>query len=710
MDNTLKIKTELPKIKLEDLQKIDKKTYTKLEKKYRDGKAMHEQRVSGFEFFTRVAHNLNLYEKARKDAFSEGSTQAIKRKIRAQTIQRVPDGEITTQYDKNSVEQAEIEYLFEHKVLTSEYDGKDMMKNLWRSFNAAYDYGFCCVRTGFEDDLDGDPRISYTIIPYNDVIPSADCHFIEEADWYFIREYIPLSTLKNMIDWDTGEVSDKTYVADVVRYIVQEENTTGREYNSQNLSDKKRGVGGGKSIMVLTFYCRGEEEFITYVPDIECVIRRVKNYDPRKDVPIHFLILEPDPEFPYGASSILWTLAQQQYADAFQSTAYQTLLLSLHPPLMVFGGMTNPKFKMKPNAIWPMGTNPNNRVEKFPVETTTVTQYGSILENLSGRMMQSLNVTDATVASDAQVARYSATPQGVEQQRLDKTITINQYQKRIEIFFQEWANHALRSYINSMTGTQELTVDERTRRRIKDIEQAKQNKEDLEMRQMAPELAADMPQTEPPSIVIDNKIEIDFDALSSDLLSFEVRAGSLIENERETERQNIQEMLIPVSQMIGNISDQNKNSFETVIMQLVTRLCELSDIDISATAAQTIDSAIVAQALQATMDQVASQQDQISQMQNIMGLPAGGMPPEMTPGVAQAYQEGAPMPEQPQVPMPQGTPMPPEMMQEGAMPPEYAGEAMPPDMMQQPPMPAETGMPSDIMPQYGEEAPEAMPM
>ena len=698
MANTIK---ELPKIKKEDLPEIDKKLGEKLNKKWDDGRAMHVNRTVGFEFFTRVAHNLNLYEKLRKDAPSEGSTQAIKRKIRAQTIQRVPDGEIITQYDKNSREQVIIDYLFKHKVLTSEFDGKDMMKNLWRTFNASYDYGFCCVRTGFEKDLDGDPRISYKIIPYNDIIPSPDCDFIEEAEWYIVREYMPLAELKSLINWETGELKDSTFVPEVVKYLIQEEIRDGQEFDSEPLSDKKRGVSKTQSIEIRTYYCRGAKEFITYVPRINCVLRKVKNNDPRKDVPIHFLILEPDPEFPYGASSIMWTLAQQQYADAFQSTAYQTLLLSLHPPLMVFGNLANPKFKMKANAVWPMGTNPNNRVEKFPVETTTVTQYGSVLENLSGRMMQALNVTDATVASDANVAHYSATPQGVEQQRLDKTITINQYQKRVEIFFQEWANHALRSYINSMSGEVSITVDEKTRRRIMDIEEAELSRASMETSiNEGQEAGQAIMSAGPIDSILDpddkNKIIIDFSELSSDLLSFEVRAGSLIENERETERTNIQEMLIPVSQMIGNISDQNKDSFESVIMQLVTRLCELSDIDISAMTAQTIDQKIMVNALQATMGMVDQQQQQIDQMSQMMGLPSEGMPPQMTPGLAQGFAEGAPMPEEPQMPVaaPQNPEVPSEVMN------------MPATQM-----PPEAGMPADVMPPVeAEETGEAVPI
>lgn len=675
--------SDIEPIDLDEIETVDKETAAKLDKKWKDGLAMHQQRVAGFEFFTRVAHNMSLFEMKKSDSFSEGSTQTIKRKIRAQTIQRTPDGEIVTPYDKNSIEQTTVDYLFKHKILTSEFDGKDMMKQLWKTFNSAYDYGFGCVRTGFERDADGDPRISYTLIPYNDVIPSPDCKCIEEADWYIIREWIPNSSLKELLNED-GTCSDSTYDADVIRYIVENELKDGIEYDSIPIADKKKGVSRNHSTEVRTYYCKGADEFITYVPGVNAVLRKVKNYDPRKEVPIHFLILEPDPEFPYGCSSIMWTIAQQQYADAFQSTAYQTLLLALKPPMQVFGNLTNPKIKMRPGAIWPMGTNPNNRIEPYRVETTTVTQYGSILENISARMMASLNITDATVASDANVPSYSATPQGVEQQRLDKTITINQFQKRVETFFSEWANHALRSYIASMSGEHWITVDAKTRKRIESIEEAAAQQAELEIRQTLGDIPGmPIPEVEPESIIDGNKIKVDFDKLNEDMLfEFTVRTGSLIENEREMERANIQEMLIPVSQMIGNISEENRDAFERVIMQLVVRLCELSDIDISASAAATINDKLVMGALQSTMDAVMAQQGQINQMQQAMGMapqmPQGQpMPPEM-----QGVPPEAMMP--PEAGMPAGGPeMPPEAMMgpEAGIPPEAAG--MPPDMMPQ---------------------------
>lgn len=104
----------------------------KIDEYYNRSKAQMNVRTNAFKLFTRLAHNQSLYTTNRNTLYSEGTTQALKRKIRAQTLQRVPDGEITTQFDKNSIEQVETEFIFDSKVLTSEYDGKDMLKNLAR--------------------------------------------------------------------------------------------------------------------------------------------------------------------------------------------------------------------------------------------------------------------------------------------------------------------------------------------------------------------------------------------------------------------------------------------------------------------------------------------------------------------------------------------------------------------------------------------------
>ena len=616
-----------------------------MDDRWRRALATMQRRTSAYNIFSLIAHNQSIYRRDNNELYSEGSTQGIKRKIRSQTIQRVPDGEITTQFDKNSIEQIETEFIFKNKILTSEVQGASMLKNLLKAFGAAYDYGFACVRTGFKKDTDGDIRTSFSMIQWNDIYPAPDCKAIEEAEWYIVREYMSRSELEALIDAE-GNCSDATYNADVIKYLVENEIKSGVDPNSMALADKQKAITPFESVELRTLYKRGDSEFITYVPSCGAVLRTVKNYDPRKDLPLHFLILDPDPEFPLGASSVMWTMSQQQFADAFQTLSYETLLLACNPPLMGFGNLTPSSIKMKPRAFWRMGNNDKNRIEKFPVETTTITQYGSILENVQARMMAALNIADGTIASDANTMGYSKTNNGVELQKQDKTISINQFQKQVEGFFSEWANHALRSYINAMSGVHELTVDEETRRKIWDVEMT-----------MSDPMTGDVPE----SIINGDKVSIDFDALSTDLLAFSVRTGSLIESEKEIELQHIQEALVSVSQMMNAISDQNKDAFENVLMQLIVRFLELSDIDVSQQTADKINEKLLMGAMQATMEQVMGQQGQIDQIMGALG------------------QQGM---------LPQGQPMPQQMPMDQQLPPEAMGQ-MPPAQM---PMPQQEPM------------------
>lgn len=153
-------------------------------------------------------------------------------------------------------------------------------------------------------------------------------------------------------------------------------------------------------------------------------------------------------------------------------------------------------------------------------------------------------------------------------------------------------------------------------------------------------------------------------------------------------------MLVSVTQMMGNVSDQNKQAFESIVMQLILRQCELANIDISAGLASTLNEQLVMQALESTMGAVAEQQNQIGQLQQAMGMSQQGMP--MPPEVGQT-------------PVEMGQ-MPPEM---GQLPPEM-GQA--PMEMGQPPMPEEMsmeagGMPPDMMATMGEPTlPEEEPM
>jgi len=602
------------------------------------------QRTHHHELYGLLAKNKSIHEwtvkRGNSKYFSEGSTQYILRKTLADTIQRVPDGELQTQFDKASMEHIWTEYLFENKVMWSEFEGIDMMSNFTNTFKMAFVYAFAPVRTGFERDYDDDVRISYNLENWADVFVNPDCKDIRRPQTVWFRQYMSKEEVKGLID-EEGNVFDSTYEAETIKYCIDHELFSAKRWESEKMADKLKGATAIESLTLLTKYERGAKEFVTYVPEIGAVFRRVPNYDPRKGIPWSFFVLETDPDFPLGVSQVEFLLGDQQFNDLFQTSAYKNLLLAMEPPIMVAGWETNPSsYVFEPRKIWNLGNNPNQvRVDPVKIDNSVLAGWSTTRESIAASMLRNLNVMDGTVAKDSGTT-FSKTAPGVRAQQEAKTININQYQKRMEFFISEWANQALRMYISSMGGVHELTVDEKTRRKLFDLgEEAAQT-------------------------IVGDKVEIDFDRLSTDLLEFKVRAGSLVQLKEDQERAALSEMVQPFIQNLQGWSDENKRVIENeVLLPVAKRMLELSDTDIGQTLAESIGTQMAKLMMADMQSQIDMQGQQIQQQGMAMEQMQQALPPEAQAQLAQGQMpepmaEGSPAPETPSVPGPEGVASP----------------------------------------------------
>lgn len=607
-------------------------------------------RTSNHELYGLIAKNKSIHEffggrrSKQHKYFSEGSTQYILRKTLDEAIQRVPDGELETQYDKASKEHIFTRYIFENRVISSEFEGIDMMSNLTNTFKMSWQYAFAPVRTAFEKDYDDDVRISYNLENWADVFVNPDCKDVRRPEVVYFRQYMTRDDVENLIDPVTGSVFDGTYNEDTIHYILDNDMFTARAAESEKLADKLKGSTSIASLTLITEYRRGAKEFVTFVPELKAEFRRVPNYDPRKGIPWNFLVLEPDPDFPLGISQVEFLLADQQFNDLFQTSAYKNLLLAMEPPIMVSGWETNPSsYKFEPRKIWNLGNNPNNKVEPVKVDNSVLSGWANTRESIAASMLRNLNVMDGTIASDSHVTSYSKTAPGVQQQQQDRSITINKYQKRVEEFFSQWAVQALRMYINAMSGEHTLTVDEETRRRLFDI-----GEEDC---------------------IDGNKITIDFSELSSDMLEFKVRTGSLVQRKEDQELEKLTTMVQPIIQNLNGWSEENRSVIENdVLLPVTMRMIELSDVDLASTMADSLNSQIAKNMMAGMQQQIDGQQGQIDQLQGQIAATQQALPPESQEQLAQdPMAQAAGMP----------APNPLEAMPEGAPAPTEGGEASP---------------------------------
>lgn len=633
-------------IKKESLESAD---VCKTMAQFQIAKGQMRLRTSNHELYGLIAKNKSIHEffggkraKQRK-YFSEGSTQYILRKTLADTIQRVPDGELETQYDKASKEHIFTRYIFENKVISSEYEGIDMMSNLTNAFKMSFIYAFAPVRTGFEKDTDGDVRIGFNLEQWSDVFINPDCKDIRRPEVVYFRQYMSRDDVEGLLTED-GSAIDSTYNADTIKYILDEDMFTARHAESEKLADRLKGSTAISSVTLITEYRRGASEFVTFVPELKAVFRRVPNYDPRKGIPWNFLVLEPDPDFPLGVSQVEFLLADQQFNDLFQTSAYKNLLLAMEPPIMVSGWETNPSsYKFEPRKIWNLGNNPNSKVEPVKIDNAVLSGWSTTRESIAASMLRNLNVMDGQVAADMHASSYSKTAPGVQQQQENKSITVNQYQKRVEDFFSQWAVQALRMYINAMSGVHSLTVDEETRRRLFDIGED--------------------------GCIDGDKIEIDFSELSADMLEYRVRAGSLVQRKEDQELEKLTVMMQPIIQNLNGWSEENRSVIENDILLPVTmRMIELSDTDLAATLSESLSSQIAKNMMAGMQAQIDGQQGQIADLQGQMAATQQALPPESQEQLAQAPV--TPM-------MGQPAPNPLEAMPEGAPAPMGSGEASP---------------------------------
>jgi hypothetical protein len=620
-----------------DVEAIKDPDYAKWLGDYEGAQMQMKLRTQRYELYGLIAKNRSIHDLTGRGSggkyFSEGSAQYILRKSLANTIQRMPDGEIETQYDKASVEHIQTEYIFNNKVMWSEFEGLDMLSNLTSTFKTSFIYGFAPIRTGFEKDLDNDARISYTIENWADIFINQDCKDIRRPQTVWHRSYMSKAEVEALLNED-GSTKDSTYKADTIKYVIDHDSFTGKLIESEKLGDRLRGSVSLKSLELLTRYDRGAKEFITYVPSFSAEFRRVKNYDPRKDLPWDFFVLEVDTDFPLGLSQIEFVLADQQFQDLFQTSAFKNLLLAMEPPIMVGGWETNPaSYRFEPRKVWNLGNNPNQaKVEPVKIDNNVLSSWLVTREGIAAGMLRQLNAVDGTLAKDSGVTGFSGTPQGVEAQLATKEISVNQYQKRIEYFFSEWANKALRMYLNAMGGTHALTVDEKTRRRLFDIG------------------AMD--------IIKGDKIDIDFDTLATDVLKFKVRAGSLILKKEDQERAALQATVQPFVQNLMGWSEANKAVIENeVLLPAAKRLLELSDTDIGQTLGESIGTFMAKAAIQAIEQAQAAQQAQIDEQQARMDAlenppPAQGEAPapaidQLGPGMEGTSPSSPSMPDLP---------------------------------------------------------------
>lgn len=478
---------------------------------------------------------------------SSGETAGIIRRMARNLVQHVPNLEVISKYDDDSMHGIIAKHVLLTKIVGSDAYSSDMQQNLFASTKTALTLGFDCVVPCLLQLADGTWIIRYDTIHYRDVFPEPGAKDVRLANDVFVRRYLTRGDIKQLI---RDQVSGWDHAA-LRRLLRSRPVAPPREEQSNSYADKKRRIHAS-GYEIITYYSNSGESFLTFAGGEKLLLRIEKNKHPLHWHPVFFLVLEKDNTQPLGKSQAELIYGRQEFQDLMLNGAMKMYYRNINPPLFGYGAV-NAVPNLSPGKYTPI-SNPNAKIEAFEVHTQTLAQFQQISQGNLGSMVNLVGSADQQMAVQAGNG-MSATPQGVEAQQSMVDITTNNYQKAIESFFSKYCSYALTIFFAELKGVKQFEPSADTRQAL---------------------INAGLPQE---AFGDDGVVKIDFEELAVDYCVRTV-PGSLVELEDEKQLRILNSLFVPLSQAmpaLGAMQDPGPIQRAAQAMQyIIEKQIELS--------------------------------------------------------------------------------------------------------------------------------------
>ena len=527
--------------------------------KYTRYKTEMDTRVHEYHKLEKLADGAVISPKPDLPNISSGETAGLVRRIARNLVQNTPNVEVISRYDDDSTPGIFARYILTAKIIGSDEYSNDMQQNLFASTKTALTLGFDTVIPVLLQDAAGGWYMKYDTIHYRDVFPEPGAKDVRQAQHVFVRRYLTKGDEHALIadetaGWDIAALKSMLTAAPY-----------GRTQESIDYQSRKFGVVP-EGYEIITWYSNSGQPFLTFCANTKYLLRIEKNKHPLKLHPVHFLVLEKDSQQPLGKSQVELLIGRQDFQDLMLNGAMKLWYRNINPSILGYGA-SNAIPNLTPGKYTQI-SNPNARIEPFEVNTQTLMQYGVISQQNMGSMVNLVGSADQQMATQAG-GGMSATPQGVEAQQAMVDITTNNYQKAIEAFFSRYCSYALTLYFAELKGSVADIVPTADARR--NMISAGLKVEDVLDEDGKVIAKADFDE--------DGKLKVQFDELATEYFVRTI-PGSLVEMEDEKQLRVLNQMFIPLSQMMPALAasgDQKALQKATqALMFVIEREIELS--------------------------------------------------------------------------------------------------------------------------------------
>ena len=488
-------------------------------------------RVKNYDNLIKLVDAEVISEKPDLPNVSSGEVAGMVRRMARNLVQHTPNVEIVSKFDDDGAAGIFAQHILKSKIIGDDLYSNDMQQNLYASAKNSLTLGFDAVVPILQQDAAGGWTMKYDNIYYRDVFPDPGVKDIKDAKVVFVRRYLTRADAWALIrnqtsGWDPYALK-----------TLAENPPPARDRDSvDHQSAKHHAMPEGYEI--ITYYNSYGDPFLTWDARTRMLLRIEKNKDPLKRHPVFFLIMEKDLNQPLGKSQVELVVGRQEFQDLMLNGAMKMWYRNINPPIIGYGTI-NAVPNLGPGKFTPI-SNPNAKLEPLEVSTQTLLQYNNIATANAGNMVQQLGAADQQMASmNGGNGGMSQTPQGVEAQQAMVDITTNNYQKAIENFFSRYCSYALTVYFAELKGTvSDIIPTADARRAMINGGLTIQDVVDDEGKVVA---KADFDE--------DGRLNLEFDEMATEYFVRTI-PGSLVEMEDEKQLRVLNQMFVPLSQMM----------------------------------------------------------------------------------------------------------------------------------------------------------------
>ena len=209
----------------------------------------------------------------------------------------------------------------------------------------------------------------FKVLDNRDVFIDPASDHVKNANWIQVREYVTLKELEDRNEVAGGSLYENL---DELRTILKAKSYTSdrraTNYTSavKEMRELEDRVGTDRSFPIVEFVTEYRNDtWYFFTPNHDVRVGEIENPLPAKKIPVIQLRYYPVGDDVYGDSEVEPIISLARALNAFHCSYIDAINLSMNPPIKVANNheVRLDTLEYGPNAIWLIGSNPNNVME-----------------------------------------------------------------------------------------------------------------------------------------------------------------------------------------------------------------------------------------------------------------------------------------------------------------------------------------------------------